>query len=151
MSGAFTVGEGSYAVEVAVTGDQSRVYRKSWKLRVGLLVPSATAIRDFTLTVEPLDRADWQITPPQMRSGIYLTILLDAAPINATRRNFSSELTSREMAEARRSDAVIFLGPNVRASANVRAEGSGRKNVPDSFSCSIRSGHSPNGVELKQE
>ena len=82
MSGAFSVGEGDYSVEVLVTDDRSRVCRKLWKMhvaadhsqrRVHLAIPP--------LTVEPFDRTSWEIQPSQKNTGLRLTILLDAAPI----------------------------------------------------------------------
>ena len=83
MSGAVSVGEGDFSIELLVTDDQNRLCRKRWNVHVErnhsqhevqLAIPA--------LTVEALDRAAWEIAPPQKKAGLRLTILLDAAPVN---------------------------------------------------------------------
>lgn len=82
MSGAFTVGEGRYSVDVLVMDDRGRSCRKHWKIHVA----ANRSQRRVHLTLEPLtvqtfDRRAWNVPPPQ-RGGIRLTVLLDAAPTN---------------------------------------------------------------------
>jgi hypothetical protein len=83
MSGAFYVGEGDYSIEVLVIDGSSRTCRRRWNVRAR----PRRSQRGMQLaiqpsTVAPLDRAAWQLTPPQARGGLRLTVLLDAAPIN---------------------------------------------------------------------
>jgi hypothetical protein len=83
MSGAVSVGEGDYSIELLVTDDQNRACRKRWTVRAS----RNHAQRDVQiaippLTVEALDRAAWEVAAPQTRGGLRLTILLDAAPVN---------------------------------------------------------------------
>jgi hypothetical protein len=84
ISGALSVGEGDYFVEVLVTDDRSRVCRKSWKMHVAADHSQRRAHLTIPpLTVEPFDRTSWEIPPSQKNSAPRLTILLDAAPIHS--------------------------------------------------------------------
>jgi hypothetical protein len=83
MSGAFSLGEGDYFVEVLVTDDRNRSCYKHWKMRVA----ADHSRRRVHLAVEPFtvqsfDRSSWDIHPVEKGAGIRLTVLLDAAPIN---------------------------------------------------------------------
>jgi hypothetical protein len=86
LSGAFSVGEGHYSVEVLVMDDRHRSCRKHWKIKVS---PDRSQRRVHLaiepLTVQSFDRSSWEIPPPQREKGIRLTVLLDAAPINPYR------------------------------------------------------------------
>lgn len=83
MSGAFSLGEGDYSVEVLVTDDRDRSCRKHWKMRASV----NHSQRRVHLAVEPLtvqsfDRSSWDIHSIEKGDGIRLTVLLDAAPTN---------------------------------------------------------------------
>jgi len=83
MSGAFSLGEGDYSVEVLAMDDRSRSCRKRWKMHVAATHSERRAhLAIPPLTVEPFDRTSWDIPPSQKTSALRLTILLDAAPIN---------------------------------------------------------------------
>jgi hypothetical protein len=82
MSGAFGVGKGKYRVEVLVQDNQNRTYHQKWRVSVDASrsersVPLAIQ----PLTVESLERKIWQDVHPS-RTGIRVTLLLDAAPMN---------------------------------------------------------------------
>ena len=82
MSGVFGVGKGKYMVEVLVQDDKKRTYRKKWRVSVDTSrsersVPLAIQ----PLTVESLERKIWQDVHSS-RTGIRVTLLLDAAPMN---------------------------------------------------------------------
>ena len=82
MSGVLCVGEGEYSIEVLVVDDKNRRCRRRWKARI---VPKRDQ-RDVRLaidplTVEPIDRSSWKLSPPSERGGLHLTIFIDAAPI----------------------------------------------------------------------
>jgi len=83
MSGAFSVGEGDYLVEVLAMDDRGRTCRKHWPMHVA----ADRSQRDVPLTIVPLkveslDTRGWDIAPVRKAAGVRVTVLLDAAPIN---------------------------------------------------------------------
>jgi hypothetical protein len=83
MSGAFSLGEGDYFVEVLVTDDRNRSCHKHWKMHVAVdRSQRRVHLALEPLTVQSFDRSSWEIHPTQKSEGIRLTVLLDAAPIN---------------------------------------------------------------------
>jgi hypothetical protein len=83
ISGAFSVGEGRYRVEVLVADSRARSCRKAWTISVaarrglepgeGILQPGAVAPADFV---------PWEAGAKSGQGSLRLTVLLDAAPIN---------------------------------------------------------------------
>lgn len=82
MSGAFGIGKGRYVVEVLVRDDQNRTYYKKWRVRVDASRSERSVpLRIQPLSVESLERKIWQDIHSS-RTGIRVTVLLDAAPMN---------------------------------------------------------------------
>lgn len=82
-SGAFTLGQGNYAVEVLATDNGIRVSRRRWKVRIEpTRAQSKMMLAIAPLTVQPLDRNAWQIDSRPEPGRLRLTILLNAVPIN---------------------------------------------------------------------
>lgn len=83
MSGAFALGEGRYQAEVLVADNQERTFRKHWSLDV---TPKGRE-RDVPLilpphAVTPTMYVPWKENPAAKGSGLRLTILLHAVPMN---------------------------------------------------------------------
>jgi hypothetical protein len=83
VSGAVGLGEGNYSVDLLLTDDQHRRFRKSWKLHVSAgHAQRGVALAISPLTVESIDERSWQTVSSQRGGTLRLTVLLDAAPIN---------------------------------------------------------------------
>lgn len=83
LSGIVGFGEGRYFVELLITDDQNRSFRKHWKLRVS----RNRGQRGVALAIEPgavesVDERSWRTFSSQSNGILRLTILLDAAPMN---------------------------------------------------------------------
>lgn len=83
MSGAFALGEGDYSVEILAMDDQGRTCRKRWTMHVA----AARSERGLPmaldpLTAESLDTRVWDLEPTQKSTGVRITILVDAAPMD---------------------------------------------------------------------
>jgi hypothetical protein len=83
FSGAFTVGEGRYRVEVLALDDQRRTCRKEWAIHVvpHRAVAASPAILEAN-TVAPADFVPWDGRLKVAGESVRVTVLLDAAPIN---------------------------------------------------------------------
>jgi hypothetical protein len=83
LSGAFTLGEGRYVVEVLATDDRERTCRKQWRINVVRrhAVAASTAIMKAN-TVAPADLVPWDGRLQGAAESVRLTVLLDVAPIN---------------------------------------------------------------------
>ncbi len=83
LSGVATLGEGKYFVELLITDDQNRSFRKHWKLRVSRnRSQRGVALAIKPRTVESVYERSWQTVSSQRGGTLRLTILLDAAPMN---------------------------------------------------------------------
>ncbi|HXJ95375.1 MAG TPA: hypothetical protein VMT20_21240 [Terriglobia bacterium] len=83
FSGAFTVGEGRYRVEVLAVDDQRRTCRKEWEINVVRHRAVAASPAVLTAdTVAPADFAPWDGRLQTAAEGVRLTVLLDVAPVN---------------------------------------------------------------------
>ena len=82
MSGVICVGAGEYSIEALVIDDKNRTCRRRWKVQVTPKKDQREVrLAIDPLTVEPIDRVSWNITPPAERGGLHLTVFIDAAPI----------------------------------------------------------------------
>jgi hypothetical protein len=79
FSGAFTVGEGRYQVEVLAVDDQRRTCRKEWEINVvrhrAAVVASPTILR--ANTVAPADFVPWDGRLTAAGDGVRVMVLLD--------------------------------------------------------------------------
>ena len=84
LSGAFTVGEGRYRVEVLAVDDRERTCRKEWQINFVRhhAVAASPAILKAN-TVAPADFVPWNGGLQTATRSVRLTVLLDVAPINA--------------------------------------------------------------------
>ena len=84
FSGGFAAGEGNYHVELLVSNrEATRMFRKRWRVHIEAKhseknVPIAVADNE----VVPLSFLPWNGTFDATGSGLRLTVLLDAAPVN---------------------------------------------------------------------
>jgi hypothetical protein len=85
MSGGFTLGEGDYSVDLLVVDSFDRLTRSHWKLKAA----RAHGEQDIqvtmrTLTAAPLASRPWDGKLVEKGQGFRLTVLLDAAPREAS-------------------------------------------------------------------
>ena len=82
FSGVFALGEGDYAIDLVISDDHDRTVRKHWRIeaklhgkeqKISVLVPPNTA-RSVALS-------PWRGRERRSRTGLRLTVLLNAAPI----------------------------------------------------------------------
>jgi hypothetical protein len=80
-SGAFNVGEGRYAVELVLVNQQGQSCYKHWSVQTGKNTHVAVPLALDPRSVEPLAHDIWdgKLDP----NGVRLSVLLDAAPMNA--------------------------------------------------------------------
>ena len=83
LSGAFTLGEGRYVIEVLAVDDRERACRKQWEVNVvrRRAVAASTAIMKAN-AVAPADFVPWDGRLQTADESVRLTVLLDVAPIN---------------------------------------------------------------------
>jgi hypothetical protein len=83
FSGVFTAGVGEYPVDLVVADDHHRIYRHSWSSKA---VPHGderkAAVAMPPDTVAALRLPSWHANRARKTSGLRLTVLLDASPIN---------------------------------------------------------------------
>jgi hypothetical protein len=83
VSGAFSLGEGRYSVEVLAIDDRRRTCRKQWKISVARHhAVAATAAIVKPNTVAPADLVPWDGSLQTAAGNVRLTVLLDVAPIS---------------------------------------------------------------------
>jgi hypothetical protein len=83
LSGAFTLGEGRYRVEVLVVDDRERSCRKQWEISVvrkHAVAASAAILKAGT--VAPAALVPWDGRLQTAPENVRLTVLLDVAPVN---------------------------------------------------------------------
>jgi hypothetical protein len=83
ISGTFSAGEGKYSVELLVVDERGKNFRRQWPMEVARNrrehgVPLAIEAN----TVLPVTLMPWNGTPVSDNSGLRLTILMHAAPMN---------------------------------------------------------------------
>ena len=84
VSGVFLAGEGRYTVEVVIGDAQGRFVKKQWHANVRKNHnEQAVKVRLEPFSIEPMVLKAWDDRGKIKSSGPRLTVLLDAAPINA--------------------------------------------------------------------
>jgi hypothetical protein len=80
VSGGFSVGEGRYRVEVALSDSQNRICRRAWRIKIPHRWQNAVPAVLAANQVAPLSIPPWH--GPQHKDGLRLAILLSAASHN---------------------------------------------------------------------
>lgn len=83
LSGAFTLGEGKYLVEVLAVDDRERTCRKRWEINVvrkHAVAASAAVVK--ASTVAPAALVPWDGRLQTSDKDVRLTVLLDVAPVD---------------------------------------------------------------------
>lgn len=84
ISGGFWLGPGEYSAEILVRDDRDRTCRRKWKLRARQKRSErGVQLAIHPLTVEAINQRSWDTTASREKDRLRLTILLDAAPIDA--------------------------------------------------------------------
>jgi hypothetical protein len=82
-SGAFTIGEGRYRVEIVLVDDRGRVIQRSWKIQASLRRGEKTVkVAAESSTVAPLVDRLWDGKLDTSGSGVRVTVLLNVAPFS---------------------------------------------------------------------